>query len=113
MLQLTGSPASRELRASRAYVVRKKPLYHNCQLRSPDGQLLCTCDIKKAKWYLDKGLGSMWPVVLALSSSSSSAAVASFYYYYYLCFYRAVQRTSRSTASPRRTYPTTANSSRT
>jgi len=59
MMQASSSPVSREVRASRAYVVRKKPLYHNCQLRSPDGQLLCTCDIKKAKWYIDKELGGV------------------------------------------------------
>lgn len=43
--------------STRAYVTRKKPLYHNCQLISPDGQLLCTCDLKKAQWYLEKDLG--------------------------------------------------------
>ena len=42
---------------SRGYSARKKPLYHNCQLRAPDDQLLCTCDVKKASWYVDKGLG--------------------------------------------------------
>ena len=42
---------------SRAYMTRQKPLYHNCQLWAPDGQMLCTCDISKAQWYLDKGLG--------------------------------------------------------
>ena len=43
---------------SRAYTARNKPLYHNCQLWAPDGQLLCTCDVKKALWYVEKGLGS-------------------------------------------------------
>lgn len=43
--------------STRAYVTRKKPLYHNCQLISPDGQLLCTCDLKKAQWYIEKDLG--------------------------------------------------------
>jgi len=56
--QLSVCPVAGEVRGpSRAYVVRKKPLYHNCQLRSPDGQLLCTCDVKKANWYIDKQLG--------------------------------------------------------
>lgn len=36
---------------------RKSPLYDNCFLHAPDGQPLCTCDKKKAKWYLDKGIG--------------------------------------------------------
>uniref|UniRef100_A0A8C8BZ16 3'-5' exonuclease domain-containing protein n=1 Tax=Oncorhynchus tshawytscha TaxID=74940 RepID=A0A8C8BZ16_ONCTS len=35
----------------------KSPLYDNCFLHAPDGQPLCTCDKKKAKWYLDKGIG--------------------------------------------------------
>lgn len=38
---------------------RKSPLYDNCFLHAPDGQPLCTCDKKKAKWYLDKGIGGM------------------------------------------------------
>nr|XP_029505179.1 exonuclease 3'-5' domain-containing protein 2-like [Oncorhynchus nerka] len=38
-------------------VYRKSPLYDNCFLHAPDGQPLCTCDKKKAKWYLDKGIG--------------------------------------------------------
>jgi len=36
---------------------RKTPLYHNCMLEAPDGQLLCTCDTKKAHWYISKGIG--------------------------------------------------------
>ncbi|XP_013397750.1 exonuclease 3'-5' domain-containing protein 2 [Lingula anatina] len=40
-----------------AYSARTTPLYHNCQLRAPDGQLLSTIDIKKAQWYIDKELG--------------------------------------------------------
>ncbi|XP_029983244.1 exonuclease 3'-5' domain-containing protein 2 isoform X1 [Sphaeramia orbicularis] len=39
------------------YSTRKSPLYDNCFLYAPDGQPLCTCDKKKAKWYLDKGIG--------------------------------------------------------
>ncbi|XP_034015833.1 exonuclease 3'-5' domain-containing protein 2 isoform X2 [Thalassophryne amazonica] len=39
------------------YSPRKSPLYDNCFLHAPDGQPLCTCDKKKAKWYLDKGIG--------------------------------------------------------
>ena len=37
--------------------VRKSPLYHNCMLEAPDGQLLCTSDVKKAQWYISKGIG--------------------------------------------------------
>ncbi|CAN9502639.1 unnamed protein product [Ophioblennius macclurei] len=39
------------------YSARKSPLYDNCFLHAPDGQPLCTCDKKKARWYLDKGIG--------------------------------------------------------
>jgi len=37
--------------------IRKSPLYHNCMLQAPDGQVLCTCDTKKADWYVSKGIG--------------------------------------------------------
>nr|XP_022336092.1 exonuclease 3'-5' domain-containing protein 2-like [Crassostrea virginica] len=48
--------SSRSAKDSRAYVVRKRPLYYNCFLLAPDGQQLCVCDVKKAEWYIDKGL---------------------------------------------------------
>ncbi|XP_059809844.1 exonuclease 3'-5' domain-containing protein 2 isoform X1 [Hypanus sabinus] len=41
------------------YSARKSPLYDNCFLHAPDGQPLCTCDRKKAQWYLDKGIGEL------------------------------------------------------
>ncbi|ESO93138.1 hypothetical protein LOTGIDRAFT_119943, partial [Lottia gigantea] len=41
----------------RSYSSRQRPLYHNCQLEAPDGQMLCTCDVKKAQWYIMKDLG--------------------------------------------------------
>ncbi|XP_016133765.1 exonuclease 3'-5' domain-containing protein 2-like [Sinocyclocheilus grahami] len=41
------------------YSARKSPLYDNCFLHAPDGQPLCTCDKKKAKWYLEKGIGEL------------------------------------------------------
>ncbi|XP_072283836.1 exonuclease 3'-5' domain-containing protein 2 [Pyxicephalus adspersus] len=41
------------------YSVRKSPLYDNCFLHAPDGQPLCTCDRKKAQWYLDKAIGDL------------------------------------------------------
>ncbi|XP_062566584.1 exonuclease 3'-5' domain-containing protein 2-like isoform X1 [Saccostrea cucullata] len=45
-----------QTKESRAYVVRKRPLYYNCLLLAPDGEQLCTCDIRKAEWYIEKGL---------------------------------------------------------
>lgn len=38
---------------------RNKPLYHNCYLQAPDGDILCTCDRKKAEWYVTKELGEV------------------------------------------------------
>lgn len=43
---------------------RKSPLYDNCFLHAPDGQPLCTCDRKKAQWYLDKGIGGRHNIFL-------------------------------------------------
>lgn len=43
--------------STRSYTVRATPLYHNCHLQAPDGELLCTCDRSKAEWYVKKGLG--------------------------------------------------------
>lgn len=42
------------------YSARKSPLYDNCFLHAPDGQPLCTCDRKKAQWYIDKRIGEMF-----------------------------------------------------
>lgn len=42
---------------SRAYSTRQKPLYDNCILQAPDGEVLSTCDHRKAEWYLFKKLG--------------------------------------------------------
>ena len=39
--------------------IRNKPLYHNCYLQAPDGDTLCTCDRKKAEWYISKNLGEL------------------------------------------------------
>ncbi|XP_002719587.3 exonuclease 3'-5' domain-containing protein 2 isoform X1 [Oryctolagus cuniculus] len=41
------------------YSARKSPLYDNCFLHAPDGQPLCTCDRRKAQWYLHKGIGEL------------------------------------------------------
>ena len=37
---------------------RAKPLYENCFLLAPDGKVLATINQNKAKWYVQKGLGS-------------------------------------------------------
>ncbi|XP_026694356.2 exonuclease 3'-5' domain-containing protein 2-like isoform X1 [Ciona intestinalis] len=41
------------------YSTRKQPLYDNCKLQAPDGQLLATCDRKKANWYIEKELADI------------------------------------------------------
>lgn len=40
------------------YMTRQRPLYDNCLLLAPDGEVLCTCDVRKAAWYLEKGLAT-------------------------------------------------------
>ncbi|KAJ8289638.1 hypothetical protein GJAV_G00003600 [Gymnothorax javanicus] len=52
-------PLSSGTSARAWWTCRKAPLYDNCFLYAPDGQPLCTCDRKKAKWYLDKGIGEL------------------------------------------------------
>ena len=34
-------------------------MYDNCKLEAPDGQLLATCDRKKADWYISKELAGI------------------------------------------------------
>lgn len=41
---------------NRTLSTRSSPLYENCFLQAPDGQLLCTCDKKKAEWYKDESV---------------------------------------------------------
>lgn len=41
----------------KSYTTRSSPLYDNCKLLAPDGDLLCCCDHSKAEWYVKKGLG--------------------------------------------------------
>ncbi|KYO21691.1 exonuclease 3'-5' domain-containing protein 2 isoform X2 [Alligator mississippiensis] len=66
------------------YSARKSPLYDNCFLHAPDGQPLCTCDRKKAQWYLDKGIGelvSMDPFVVKLQFEPSGRPESQVDYY--------------------------------
>ncbi|XP_074092143.1 exonuclease 3'-5' domain-containing protein 2 isoform X2 [Macrotis lagotis] len=61
----SGNPKGRDPRKQKqkplgkGYSARKSPLYDNCFLHAPDGQPLCTCDRRKAQWYLDKGIGEL------------------------------------------------------
>uniref|UniRef100_A0A1B0CQN3 Exonuclease 3'-5' domain-containing protein 2 n=1 Tax=Lutzomyia longipalpis TaxID=7200 RepID=A0A1B0CQN3_LUTLO len=40
----------------RAFSTRSRPLYYNCFMEAPDGELLCAMDVRKADWYIAKGL---------------------------------------------------------
>ncbi|XP_055604403.1 exonuclease 3'-5' domain-containing protein 2-like [Uranotaenia lowii] len=40
---------------------RAKPLYDNCMMQAPDGEVLSTCDRKKAEWYVRKELAEIVP----------------------------------------------------
>ncbi|KAK6637731.1 hypothetical protein RUM44_008153 [Polyplax serrata] len=44
-----------------SHITRKTPLYHNCYMHAPDGELLCSCDKRKAWWYLERGLAEIIP----------------------------------------------------
>ncbi|KAM6466770.1 exonuclease 3'-5' domain-containing protein 2 isoform 1-T2 [Liasis olivaceus] len=66
------------------YSARKSPLYDNCFLHAPDGQPLCTCDRKKAQWYLDKGIGelvSMEPFTVRLQFEPAGRPESTVDYY--------------------------------
>ena len=52
----SSSPNQKNLN-QRNHETRKSNLYHNCFLQAPDGQVLCTCDTKKANWYIDRDIG--------------------------------------------------------
>ncbi|KAI5635839.1 3'-5' exonuclease domain-containing protein [Phthorimaea operculella] len=66
--------------ASKRYphAMRKKPLYENCTMQAPDGDMLNTCDSKKAQWYLDKGLADFIsdnPLVIRLRFEPSGRCI--------------------------------------
>ncbi|XP_011303744.1 exonuclease 3'-5' domain-containing protein 2 [Fopius arisanus] len=64
---------------------RKEPLYHNCYLQAPDGETLCTCDRKKAEWYVTKGLGvtvNDAPLTVRLNFEPSGRALGQVGQYY-------------------------------
>ncbi|XP_033213604.1 exonuclease 3'-5' domain-containing protein 2 [Belonocnema kinseyi] len=64
---------------------RNKPLYHNCYLQAPDGDILCTCDRKKAEWYVSKELGQVVnddPFTVRLKFEPSGRALGEVGQYY-------------------------------
>lgn len=70
----------------KSYTTRSSPLYDNCKLLAPDGDLLCFCDRSKAEWYVKKGRGvqieseSVYTVQLNFEPSGRAVAeVGEFY----------------------------------
>ncbi|XP_026763911.2 exonuclease 3'-5' domain-containing protein 2 [Galleria mellonella] len=56
---VNNSKRNKEVSKTYSNLTRSKPLYHNCFLQAPDGELLCTCDNKKALWYVEKQLADV------------------------------------------------------
>jgi len=52
-------PPTIDLTKEGKHPIRKSQLYYNCQLMSPEGYILCKCDLKKVQWYLDRNLGEI------------------------------------------------------
>ncbi|XP_028158918.1 exonuclease 3'-5' domain-containing protein 2 [Ostrinia furnacalis] len=79
----------KELVSSKRYphAVRSRPLYHNCFLQAPDGDLLCTCDDRKAMWYVEKQIADVVkddPLTVRLRFEPSGRANGSVGAYYKL-----------------------------
>ncbi|KAG7304202.1 hypothetical protein JYU34_011140 [Plutella xylostella] len=69
------------------HATRSKPLYTNCFLRDPDGDLLCTCDKKKALWYVEKQLADIIqdePLIVQLRFEPAGRSVGDVGRYYTL-----------------------------
>ncbi|GLH01033.1 Werner Syndrome-like exonuclease [Gryllus bimaculatus] len=69
----------------RAFCTRQTPLYHNCFMQAPDGAVLCTCDKKKAVWYVSKNLAELIsenPLTVRLKFEPSGRAVGTVGQYY-------------------------------
>ena len=55
------SPAHARIKLS-GLKPRRAPLYQNCVIEAPDGEMLSTCDKKKASWYLSRDLGMFYSI---------------------------------------------------
>lgn len=70
---------------TRSMCTRSSPLYQNCLLQAPDGELLCTCDKRKADWYVKKDLASViaeTPYTVRLNFEPAGRAVGQVGQYY-------------------------------
>lgn len=69
----------------RNFATRSKPLYDNCFMEAPDGELLCMMDRNKAEWYRGKGLAILIcedPIRMRLLFEPSGRAVGESGQYY-------------------------------
>lgn len=68
----------------RSYNIRKAPLYDNCVLQAPDGEVLSTVHRGKAEWYLAKGIATVVqedPLTVRLSFEPRGRAILDKKYY--------------------------------
>ncbi|XP_055375314.1 exonuclease 3'-5' domain-containing protein 2 [Condylostylus longicornis] len=66
-------------------LARTKALYDNCLMQAPDGDLLCTCERRKAQWYLDQNLADLIeedPFTIRLNFEPAGRAVGDVGKYY-------------------------------
>lgn len=71
----------------RGISTRSKCLYDNCLLQAPDGELLCTIERRKAKWYIDQELGTevqSEPLTVRLNFEPAGRAIGDVGKYYQL-----------------------------
>ncbi|GAB0096872.1 Exonuclease 3'-5' domain-containing protein 2 [Sergentomyia squamirostris] len=59
LLTTSADNAKTSKETRRSYSTRSRPLYYNCFMEAPDGELLCSMDIRKADWYVTKGLADV------------------------------------------------------
>ena len=58
----------------------KKPIYENCQILAPDGEILCKCDKQKVEWYLTKELATIVkeePLTIKLNFEPNGRGISS------------------------------------
>lgn len=58
-IKSSGKLLNPKLEQKRQMATLAKPLYDNAYLQAPDGEMLCTCDRKKAQWYVKMNLGKV------------------------------------------------------
>ncbi|XP_028969092.1 exonuclease 3'-5' domain-containing protein 2-like [Galendromus occidentalis] len=77
-------PPKPDEKTLRSYNTLKTPLYDNCVLLCPDMEHLCTCDRRKAQWYLDTDLAEKVkddPLTVRLRFEPAQRAILDAQYY--------------------------------